>query len=73
MRSLQAIGSTSARSLLQSSSSNTLRPGGKREEVRLFFDTLFVGLGAKLSHTENAVEKTLLTDFVYAKVRKLVL
>ena len=43
----------------------------KKEEIKLFFDALFGSLGTNLSKTVEVVEKTHLTDFVYAKVRKL--
>ena len=56
---------------LHSGSSGQLRPMNKKEEIKLFFDALFGSLGTNLSKTVEVVEKTHLTDFVYAKVRKL--
>lgn len=57
--------------LLRSSSSSQLKPPSQKEEIKLFFDSLFGSLGTKLSKNAQALDKTHLTDFVYAKVRKL--
>ena len=65
--------STQSLHALRSSSSGSLRGPNKKEEIRFFFDSLFGNLGLNLSKTTKDVERTHLTDYVYAKVRKLVL
>ena len=49
------------------------RVPSKKDEIRLFFDSLFGNLGLNLSKTVEVAEKTHLSDYVYAKVRKLCL
>ena len=69
----QAKQSTKSLHALKSSSSAQLRPPSKKEEIQLFFDALFGSLGTTLNQAVENVEKTHLTDFVYAKIRKLAL
>ena len=71
---LKSQAKLSAQSLHTSSSGQLLRPPSKKEEIQLFFDALFGSLGKTLNQTVDNIEnKTHLTDFVYAKVRKLAL
>ena len=49
------------------------RVPSKKDEIRFFFDSLFGSLGLNLSKTVEVVERTHLSDYVYAKVRRLVL
>ena len=44
-----------------------------KEEIKIFFDRVFGDLGLKLNSSVDAVERTDLTDFIYAKVRQILL
>ena len=42
-------------------------------EIKIFFDKVFGSLGLKLNASVDAVENTDLTDYIYAKVKQLLL